>query len=108
MILEAFSIVLRQGYCAENTAAGPTAMDILHHWLRAILSKPFPEGNVEKVIHAEISMLCCEEQVAFMPRSRSGESLLKTLYYYCESYEQWQFNRWLHHVKPHYFNRQLS
>ena len=43
-----------------------------------------------------------------VPNSKSGEILLNSLYLYCDSYEQWQFSRWLHHLKPHNFNQQIK
>jgi hypothetical protein len=103
MILEAFSQVLRQ----EHYQGGPCAKEILHKWLKHILSQPFPHSQVDRVIYREIAMLRVSRKIAFTGRSATGECLLRSLYLYCESYERWQFRRWLHDLKPHNFN-QLS
>jgi hypothetical protein len=77
---------------------------VLHRWLLSILSEANPTENVHKVIHAEIAIVNAPWQMTFVPRSPSGETLLNSLYLYCDSYERWRFGRWLHDIKPHAFN----
>lgn len=100
MILEAFSQVLH----LEREQTGDPAVDILHRWLHRILTQRETSDNTTKVIHMEIAMIAQHGQIAFLGRSPSGERLLNSLYIYCESYENWQFSRWLHDLKPHAFN----
>jgi hypothetical protein len=100
MILEAFSKILHE----ERRRTGDSAKTILHRWLLGILTEAIPEDNVGRVIHAEIALLHVSGKTAFASRSQTGETLLNSLYLYCESYERWQFGRWLHELKPHYFN----
>ncbi len=100
MILEAFSKILHE----ERRRTGDSAKIILRRWLLSIMSDATPEDNVSKVIHTEIALLHISGRTAFASRSQSGEKLLNSLYLYCESYERWQFGRWLHELKPHYFN----
>jgi hypothetical protein len=45
---------------------------------------------------------------AFHARSATGKRLLDTLCEFCDSYEQWLFNRWLHHLKASDFDSTLQ
>ncbi|MEB3287697.1 MAG: hypothetical protein VKJ04_09355 [Vampirovibrionales bacterium] len=44
----------------------------------------------------------------FAPKTDSGKRLLKTLVSFCQSYDQWQFSRWLHHVNASDFSGALG
>lgn len=103
MILQAFSQVLRREWQHPECPA----VDILHRWLLAILTEAEPKDTISKVIHTEVELLELSDRITFIGKSKTGHILLQSLYQYCESYERWQFNRWLHQVKPYYFN-QLS
>ena len=104
MILEAFSVVLHR----ERDQTDLPALAILYRWLVGILTEAEPQDNVSKVIHTELSLHYTPGQLTFSPKSKSGEILLNSLYLYCDSYERWQFGRWLHHLKPHNFNQQMK
>lgn len=99
MILEAFSSVLH----IEKRRTGHSAVHILHAWLMNILSEAHPADMVSKVVHAEVELIHQKGNIAFRPKSETGNILLQSLYRYCDSYEHWQFSRWLHELKPHEF-----
>jgi hypothetical protein len=101
MILEAFSHVLHREWGREDNSA----RDILHRWLLSVLTEAEPKDNVSKVIHTEIALLNAPGHAIFLAKSDTGETLLNSLYMYCDSYENWQFGRWLHEIKPHRFNQ---
>ncbi len=101
MILEAFSRTLRQRW----EVGGIPARELLHHWLLEKLSEASPSDTISKILHMELEVLSRGGQFVFLARSPSGKTMLKALYRYCDSYEQWQFSRWLHHVKATAFNR---
>lgn len=100
MILEAFSDELHNNTCRVTMRSDRPSEDVLHQWLAKILLHPPADGDhVGNVIHAEIAMVVIEGQVEFQGRSASGDRLLQSLYEYCISYENWQFSRWLHHIR---------
>lgn len=117
MILEAFSQYLHHHYprhalaldtlgaelaSRENLDAEemPAITDILYEWLYKHLSIPCQEHDpVSRVLHTEVIMVQFDEAYYFEPSSPSGEMLLDSLEAYCESYDNWQFSRWLHNVK---------
>ena len=91
MILEAFSRVLQ---APENRHRAPE--QVLNCWLaEMLLLPPAPNDQVARVLHAEIAMCRWSERITFEGRSRSGKTLLRSLYSYCRSYDNWQFSRWL-------------
>jgi hypothetical protein len=95
LILEAFSKTLHVEYGPDRSAT-----QVLHGWLYGILSHPaYPGDLTARVIHTEIQMWENEGILAFSGTSPSGERLLASLYDYCRSYEDWQFRRWLHHLR---------
>lgn len=114
MILEAFSNYLQRHYPRHALGIGastvsnyetvaeemPSITDILYEWLYKNLSLPSSEDDpVSKILHTEIMMVSFDEAYYFEPTGPSGEQLLETLEHYCESYDHWQFSRWLHDVK---------
>lgn len=99
MILEAFSEVLHR----EWSHQGDSARDILHRWLLGVLVEAEPKNLTYTVIHTEICVMNLPEKTIFAGRSDTGHTLLRSLYLYCDSFERWQFGRWLHSVKPHSF-----
>lgn len=99
MILTAFS-----KYLKEFKSDVP-AVIILSRWLKDKLSKP-AEDNIEKVIHREISLFV-NKKGGFMliGNSESGRILVESLYNYALSYEQQNFNRWIHNKKASDFKK---
>lgn len=102
MILEAFSTVLHQEWGKNEDSA----QDILHRWLLNILTESEGPANViHNVIRTELSLLNISGEAVFAGKSSTGATLLQSLYLYCDSYERWQFSRWIHHLKPAAFHR---
>lgn len=101
MILEAFSHVLKQHYTANQSATR-----LLHAWLHSHLNGQQGNANcpVNRVLLAELELFQQGDHIWFEARSQSGERLLRTLYDYCHAYEDWQYRRWLHHVRASDFN----
>lgn len=114
MILEAFSEVLHECYRRNEQSAEAVLQDWILGYLRAPLD---PTDQVSRVLHTEIGYLDpalsvesppeesqhYPEQNApyqgFFGKSYSGQILLESLFEYCKSYENWQFSRWLHHLR---------
>lgn len=107
MILEAFAEYLH--------AADPKlpATDVLAQWLKERLSSP-PVTNVDRVLHCEICVSGKKSrtrskvqsvdgqdksELVFKGSSESGKRLLKSLYEYCQSYDQQKWARFVHNVK---------
>lgn len=101
MILEAFSQQLHSQYCYKQRSA----QTVLQNWLLAQLSEALPNDIVTRVLQTEIGMDdTTTGLVAFYGKSTTGEVLLNSLIIYCDSYEHWQFRRWVHELKPATFN----
>jgi hypothetical protein len=99
MILEAFSEVLHQYYHHSERSA--TA--VLQQWLHYHLSHPCPQpcNHIHRVLLTEIQYIeGSSSLMVFSGRSPSGDKLLASVYDYCQSYENWQYRRWLHTVQP--------
>ena len=106
MILEAFAEALKARF-----QSGQSPVHILQDWLLHYLEAPLvsrAEDMVQHVIHAEIELSTKEPFLVFQGRSPSGDMLLKSLYEYCLSYEDWQYRRWLHEVKASDFEHDLT
>ncbi|MBK8190200.1 MAG: hypothetical protein IPK79_07080 [Vampirovibrionales bacterium] len=99
MIIEAFSEELKR-----RPSSGEKPEEALHRWLSDILDFP-PEDPVGHVIHTEIARTQVNGQRWFCGRSHSGNRLLKALYAYCRSYDNWRFSRWLHEIRASDFRR---
>ena len=110
MILESFSQVLHQQWHPKSSPAH----HVLTHWLLSyLLSGPeadtrLPDEPVDLIHRVLETELCVIEAKGRPPvivaRSQTGQILLKSLYQYCESYEQWMFRRWLHQASADEFN----
>ena len=116
MILEAFAHYLQT---AEPLTP---ASSILGRWLWERLTLP-AESLCDRVLRAEIIIKmnssppreAAQQQLyeefaflpgyRFLPRSRSGRRLLRSLVEYASSYEQQKWSRWVHVVKATDFNR---
>jgi hypothetical protein len=95
VILEALSKHMHEG--ARN---GQKPVDVLHAWLEDVLHFPGRyDHQVSRVIHTEIALLRVNGAVGFEGRSETGRILLDSMYEYCQSYENWQFTRWLHELR---------
>jgi hypothetical protein len=95
VILEAFS-----GQLQDQFGRGRSPEQILHDWLLEILTQPAnAQDQIGRVIHTEIELFQHNEETCFRGVSPSGRRLLESLYGYCRSYENWQFAKWLHHLR---------
>ncbi|HIA55094.1 MAG TPA: hypothetical protein EYN91_23925 [Candidatus Melainabacteria bacterium] len=102
MILEAFAEYL---HAADQSLP---ATEVLSRWIKERLDAPVLT-NVDRVVHCEISIAKvtnkedCKEQsgkkLAFKGNSKSGRQLLKSLFEYCQSYEQQKWARYVHNLK---------
>lgn len=106
MILEAFA-----EYLHASDQSLP-ATEVLSRWIKERLDAPVLT-NVDRVIHCEFSVAKVGEknaisgghkpssgqQLAFKGTSKSGRRLLKSLYEYCQSYEQQKWARYIHNLK---------
>lgn len=69
---------------------------LLSNWVKTILEKE-PENNVERVIHAEISLSKNNLGMFILAgKGKSGRILLESLYSFALSFEQQKFTRWIH------------
>lgn len=107
MILEAFAEYL---HAADQSLP---ATEVLSRWIKERLDAPVLT-NVDRVMHCEISIAkgneagaaCQSAQVSklvFRGNSKSGSRLLKSLYEYCQSYEQQKWARYVHNLKASHF-----
>lgn len=99
MIIKAFS-----EYLIKSDHKEPS-IKTLERWLKLNLSKK-PENNIERIIHAEIKIEDSKEDNPFTANSKSGVKLLQALHAFAQSYDQQNFNRWLHKVKASDFTTQ--
>ena len=117
LILEAFAEFLH--------AADPRmpATDVLAQWLWKRLSAP-PLTNVDRVLHCEMAICQAADSkkgtipldvhgdkkavtYVFRGTSDSGKRLLRSLYEYCQSYDQQRWARWVHNLKASDFSDKL-
>lgn len=106
MILEAFAPVLQTHWKPKQQPA----IHILQAWLLKALATPLPPKRLAKieqptdwapyVLQTEIELTASSPVLLFQGKTPTGDKLLRSLYEYCISYEDWQYRRWLHEVKP--------
>jgi hypothetical protein len=104
MILEAFSNTLKAEFSPTRRASV-----VLRQWLLGYLSQPNPASadKVHCILVAELELTTIPSDdsanaVALMqliqPKSPTGLTLLKSLVFYCDSFEHWHYRRWLHQL----------
>jgi hypothetical protein len=107
VILEAFAEYL---HAADQSLP---ATEVLSRWIKERLDAPVLT-NVDRVLHCEISMAKESEisaasesaqarKLVFRGNSKSGRRLLKSLFEYCQSYEQQKWARYVHNLKASHF-----
>lgn len=78
---------------------------LLSNWIKNILEKE-PQNNVERVIHAEITIAKNNLGMFILTgKGKSGKILLESLYSFALSFEQQKFTRWVHHINANDFNK---
>ena len=98
MILTEFSKFLQS---KENEIIEKkSCTSLLGHWVKSILEKQ-PQSNVEKIIHAEITLATNKKgDYLLIAKSESGRVLTESLYKFALSYEQHVLNKWLIDKRP--------
>ncbi len=99
MILKEFSKYIQQkddDIINNNT----TATKLLCEWIKIVINKN-PKNHADKIVHKEI-MLAENKSGDFMitGKSPSGRVLVKALYNFALSYEQFIMSKWLSDKKP--------
>lgn len=101
MILKAFSEYLKKEKSDISTIL------LLSNWLKLKLATD-PVDNIEKVIHAEIGLFNNNKGLYMLRgKTKTGKILIESLYNYALSYEQHNFNKWLHRLKASDFDKNL-
>lgn len=98
MILNEFSKYLQEN--EQDIISNKSCTNLLGKWIKSILEKK-PKTNVEKIIHAEITL--AKNKVGdylLIAKSESGRTLTNALYNFAMSYEQHVLNKWLQDKKP--------
>jgi hypothetical protein len=98
MILSEFSKFLQSK--EKEIIEKRSCTSLLGLWVKSILEKQ-PKTNVEKVIHAEITI--AKNNVGdylLIAKSESGRTLTNSLYNFALSYEQHMLKQWLLDKKP--------
>jgi len=78
---------------------------LLGAWIKLVLERK-PKTNVEKIIHAEITL--AKNKVGdylLIAKSESGRTLTNALYNFALSYEQHVLKKWIQDKKPSDFEK---
>lgn len=98
MILTEFAKFLQER--EQEIIQKKSCTNLLAFWIKSILEKT-PKTNVEKIIHAEITL--AKNKVGdylLVAKSESGRKLTNALYNFALSFEQHILKRWLEDKKP--------
>lgn len=101
MILTEFSKYLQEK--EQEIVENKSCTRLLSTWIKTILEKN-PKNNVEKIIHAEITL--AKNNVGdylLVAKSESGRILTNALYNFALSYEQHVMKKWLNDKIPNDF-----
>lgn len=97
MILAEFSKYLQDN--EQEIINNKSCIKLLGSWLKPILEKK-PKTNVEKIIHAEITLAKNKAgDYLLVAKSESGRVLTNALYNFALSYEQHVLKKWLQDKK---------
>lgn len=98
MILTEFSKYLQEK--EQEIIDKKSCTSLLGHWVKSVLERK-PKTNVEKIIHAEISLATNKAgDYLLIAKSESGRTLTNALYNFALSYEQHVLKKWLQDKKP--------
>ena len=102
MILKEFSKYLQE-FNEDIIQNKTTSTKLLCDWIRFVINKN-PKNHVDKIVHKEI-MLAENHSGNFIiiGKSESGRVLVKALYSFALSYDNFLMSRWLEGKKPHDF-----
>ncbi|MFA7658625.1 MAG: hypothetical protein WCY19_04265 [Candidatus Gastranaerophilaceae bacterium] len=103
MILNEFAKYLQDN--EQEIIKKKSCTSLLGAWVKSVLERK-PKTNVEKIIHAEITLAKNKaEDYLLVAKSESGRVLTKALYNFALSYEQYVLKKWLQDKKPSDFCR---
>jgi hypothetical protein len=98
MILTEFAKYLQDN--EQEIIENKSCTSLLGAWVKSILEKK-PKTNVEKIIHAEITLAKNKaEDYLLIAKSKSGRTLTNALYNFALSYEQHVLKKWLQDKNP--------
>lgn len=98
MILSEFAKFLQDN--EQLVIEKKSCTSLLMAWIKSVLEKN-PKTNVEKIIHAEISLAKNQAgDYLLVAKSESGRTLTNALYNFALSYEQHVLKKWLQDKKP--------
>lgn len=98
MILTEFAKYLQDN--EQEIIEKKSCTSLLGAWVKAVLERK-PKTNVEKIIHAEITL--AKNNVGdylLIAKSESGRTLTNALYNFALSYEQHVLKKWIQDKKP--------
>lgn len=88
----------------EEIIEKKSCVSLLAHWVKSKLEKK-PKTNVDKIVHAEISLAKNKAgDYLLVAKSESGRILTNALYNFALSYEQHIMKKWLQDKKPQDFS----
>ncbi|HNW25191.1 MAG TPA: hypothetical protein PLG15_07385 [Candidatus Gastranaerophilaceae bacterium] len=98
MILSEFAKYLQER--EDEIIEKQSCTKLLGFWLKEILERK-PKTNVEKIIHAEISLAKNKAgDFLLVAKSPSGQKLTNALYNFALSFEHHVMKKWLKDKKP--------
>lgn len=98
MILTEFSKFLQEK--EQEIVDKKSCTSLLGQWIKGVLERK-PKTNVEKIIHAEISLATNKVgDYMLVAKSESGRTLTNSLYNFALSYEQHVMKKWLEGKQP--------
>lgn len=103
MILTEFAKFLQDN--EQEIIKRKSCTSLLGAWIKSILETK-PKTNVDKIIHAEITL--AKNKVGdylLVAKSESGRTLTNALYNFALSYEQHVLKKWIQDKKPSDFEK---
>lgn len=98
MILTEFSKYLQEN--EQEIIEKKSCTSLLGQWVKQILERK-PKTNIEKIIHAEITLASNKiGDYLLIAKSESGRTLTQALYNFAQSYEHHIMQKWLQDKKP--------
>ena len=102
MILKEFSKYL-QNHNEEIISNQTTTTKLLCEWIKIVINKN-PKNHVDKIVHKEIMLAENKSGDFFITgKSESGRVLVKALFNFALSYENYIMQKWLSDKKPQDF-----
>lgn len=106
MIISEFAKYLQQ-HNNELLTRKTTPLKLLHLWVKSVINKN-PKNNIDKIIHKEI--LYCENSEGdylIVGKSDSGRVLVSALIKFAQSYENYNYAKWIELTEKTYHQKQV-